>query len=282
MTTTYTQGLTTLVNTTTASAQQFSSVTALADGGWVVAWHSYDQDGDGYGIYQQRYNADGTKLNGETKVNTHVAGSQYDPEIATLADGGWVVTWTSNGQDAGTNEAGIYQQRYDAAGNPDGSETLVNTTTAGNQSGQKITALSDGGWIVTCDDHGTEHPSGWLLVEDGVVRAVGATHYSPAHYKELRQVMETGRVGFVQVPYNPREREVEREILPLAAERGIGVVVMRPLAEGGLVRRSPSARELEPLRRFGVTTWAQALIKWVLSDERCHVTIPATSRRERM
>jgi diketogulonate reductase-like aldo/keto reductase len=57
---------------------------------------------------------------------------------------------------------------------------------------------------------------------------------------------------------------------------------MRPFAEGGLMRSSPSARELAPLRPFGVTTWAQALIKWVLSDERCHVTIPATSRPERM
>lgn len=120
------------------------------------------------------------------------------------------------------------------------------------------------------------------LRERGVVRAVGATHYSPSSFGELRRVMETGRVGFIQVPYNPREREVEREILPLAAERGIGVVVMRPFAEGGLVRRTPSAGELEPLRPFGVTTWAQALIKWVLSDVRCHVTIPATSKPARM
>lgn len=120
------------------------------------------------------------------------------------------------------------------------------------------------------------------LRERGVVRAVGATHYSASSFGELRQVMETGRIGFVQIPYNPREREVEREILPLAAERGIGVVVMRPLAEGGLVRRRPSAREMEPLRAFGVTTWAQALVKWVLSDPRCHVTIPATSSPARM
>jgi aryl-alcohol dehydrogenase-like predicted oxidoreductase len=120
------------------------------------------------------------------------------------------------------------------------------------------------------------------LRDRGVVNAVGATHYSPSAFGQLRQVMETGRVGFVQIPYNPQEREAEREILPLAAERGIGVVVMRPFAEGGLVRRSPSARDLEPLRQFGVMTWAQALIKWVLSDARCHVTIPATSRPERM
>jgi aryl-alcohol dehydrogenase-like predicted oxidoreductase len=120
------------------------------------------------------------------------------------------------------------------------------------------------------------------LRERGTIRAVGATHYSASAFGELRRVMETGRVTVIQIPYNPLEREVEREILPLAAERQIGVIVMRPFAEGGLMRREPSASELAPLRQFGVTTWAQALIKWVLSDQRCHVTIPATSRPERM
>lgn len=120
------------------------------------------------------------------------------------------------------------------------------------------------------------------LRQRGVVRAVGATHYSASAFKDLRQVMETGRVGFVQIPYNPLEREVEREILPLAAERGIGVLVMRPFAEGGLMRRKPPSSALEPLREFGVTTWAQALVKWVLSDARCHATIPATSSPARM
>jgi aryl-alcohol dehydrogenase-like predicted oxidoreductase len=95
-------------------------------------------------------------------------------------------------------------------------------------------------------------------------------------------VIETGRVAAIQIPYNPLERAVEREILPLAAERGLGVVVMRPFGEGALMRRPPATGQLTPLRPFGVTTWAQALLKWILSDPRCHVAIPATSRPERM
>jgi aryl-alcohol dehydrogenase-like predicted oxidoreductase len=86
----------------------------------------------------------------------------------------------------------------------------------------------------------------------------------------------------VQLPYNPRERESERVLLPLAAELGIAVIVMRPLGEGTLVRRPPSADRLAPLRDFGVETWAQALLKWVLSDSRVDVAIPATSRPEHM
>jgi aryl-alcohol dehydrogenase-like predicted oxidoreductase len=120
------------------------------------------------------------------------------------------------------------------------------------------------------------------LRDQGRVRAVGATHYSPAAFDELRRVMETGRITAIQIPYNPREREVERVILPLAAELGLGVVVMRPFGEGGLLRRPPPTAALAPLQPFGVTTWPQALLKWVLSDPRCHVAIPATSRPERM
>jgi aryl-alcohol dehydrogenase-like predicted oxidoreductase len=109
------------------------------------------------------------------------------------------------------------------------------------------------------------------------VRVIGATHYSPSAFGDLGRLMRSGRIGAVQIPYNPQEREVERELLPLAADLGLGIVVMRPFGEGGLMRSPPSAESLEPLRPFGVTTWAQALIKWILSDPRCHVTIPATS-----
>src|SRR3954449_312554 len=120
------------------------------------------------------------------------------------------------------------------------------------------------------------------LREAGVVRFAGATHYSPSAFGELAKVMRTCRLQAIQVPYNPHEREVEREILPLAEELGIGVLVMRPLGGGSLVGRAPDPRELEPLREYGVETWSQALLKWALSDPRCSVAIPATSRPERM
>jgi aryl-alcohol dehydrogenase-like predicted oxidoreductase len=120
------------------------------------------------------------------------------------------------------------------------------------------------------------------LREEGRVRAIGATHYRPEAFGELRRVMETGRIDAIQIPYNPWEREVEREILPLAEELDLGVVVMRPFGEGGLLRRRPPADALAPLEPFGVRTWPQALLKWILSDPRCHVAIPATSSPDHM
>jgi aryl-alcohol dehydrogenase-like predicted oxidoreductase len=117
------------------------------------------------------------------------------------------------------------------------------------------------------------------LQGEGKVGAIGATHYSPSAFGELERVMRSGRVTAIQIPYNPHQREVERRILPLAEELGIGVVVMRPLGAGSLVRREPPREAFAPL---GVESWAQALLKWVLSDPRVTVAIPATSKAARV
>ena len=116
------------------------------------------------------------------------------------------------------------------------------------------------------------------LRDEDKVKAIGATHWNPTAFGELEEVMRTGRISFVQVPYNPVEREIEARILPLAHDLGLGVVVMRPFSEGALVRRPPAGFDRARFAAFGVETWAQALLKWVLSDPRCHSAIPATSR----
>jgi diketogulonate reductase-like aldo/keto reductase len=109
---------------------------------------------------------------------------------------------------------------------------------------------------------------------------LGVTHYAPQAFSELATALRMGRFQTLQVPYNPVERECERELLPLAAELGVAVIVMRPLGEGALVRRSPRDAQLEPLRPFGIETWPQALLKWALSDTRIDAVIPATRNPE--
>jgi diketogulonate reductase-like aldo/keto reductase len=125
----------------------------------------------------------------------------------------------------------------------------------------------------------------WLEEEraEGRVERLGVTHWSPSSFGELERALRTGRFDTVQVPLNPFEREAEARILPLADELGVAVVVMRPLGgtDGARLRREPPREALEPLRAFGVKTWAQALLKWALSDTRVDLVIPATSRPER-
>jgi diketogulonate reductase-like aldo/keto reductase len=120
----------------------------------------------------------------------------------------------------------------------------------------------------------------WLERErdEGRLDRLGITHYSSSAFTELADALRTGRFDTVQIPLNPNERECERELLPLAAELGIAVIVMRPLGGGGLVLRSPPA---DVLAELGVETWAQALLKWALSDERVDLVIPATKVPER-
>ena len=120
------------------------------------------------------------------------------------------------------------------------------------------------------------------LKNEGKVTAIGATHFSEAAFDDLAEVMKTGRITAIQIPYNPHQRLVEKTILPLAADLALGVVLMRPFGEGSLVRSSPSSAELEPFAAFGVTTWPQVLLKWQLSEPRCHVSIPATFKPAHM
>jgi aryl-alcohol dehydrogenase-like predicted oxidoreductase len=120
------------------------------------------------------------------------------------------------------------------------------------------------------------------LKQDGAVAAIGATHYQASAFDELASLMKTGRLDGIQVPYNVKQREVEKTILPLAADLNLGVMAMRPFGEGSLLRRLPDDGALGPLRAFGIETWTQALLKWILSDERCHVAIPATSSKRHL
>jgi aryl-alcohol dehydrogenase-like predicted oxidoreductase len=124
------------------------------------------------------------------------------------------------------------------------------------------------------------HHLAWLAEERdaGRIDRLGVTHYDARSFGELEVALRTGRFDTVQVPLNPLQRECERRILPLAEELGMAVIVMRPLGGTGsdLLRRDPGPAALAPLARFGVRTWPQALLKWVLSDPRVDIAIPAT------
>ena len=119
-------------------------------------------------------------------------------------------------------------------------------------------------------------PAQLALLEDlrdrGLVSVVGATHYLTTAFPELMKLMRSGRLGMVQVPYNPLQREAARSLLPLAEELGVGVLVMSPL-QGGILDIRPDP---EQLRSLGVRTWPQAVLKWIASDPRVSCVLTAT------
>ncbi|WP_183099627.1 Calx-beta domain-containing protein [Nocardioides pelophilus] len=135
------------VNTTTADTQYQPAVAMDADGDYVITWASYGQDGSGAGVYAQRYSASGIPRGVETRVNTFTTNHQYEPAVAMGADGDYVITWTSDFQDG--SGQGVYAQRYDAVGTPQGTETRVNTATALSQSRPSVAMDADGDYVIT-------------------------------------------------------------------------------------------------------------------------------------
>jgi Ca2+-binding RTX toxin-like protein len=117
------------------------AITGLADGAYLIAWTS------GSEVYAQRFGASGQRLGSEFRVNTYTNNDQGGADVAKLEDGGFVITWASVGQDG--SGAGVYAQRYNAAGMAVGDEVQVNTTTGSDQSGAAVTALADGGYAIT-------------------------------------------------------------------------------------------------------------------------------------
>ena len=140
------------VNTFTVGDQPASSVAALDGGGFVVAWSSDGQDGSSFGIYAQRYDAEGNAVGGEFRVNTHTSDSQNHPDVTALADGGFIVAWNSDGQDG--DGRGVFAQRFDAEGSAVGAEFQINTATAGTQQAVDVSALPDGGFVAAWESEG--------------------------------------------------------------------------------------------------------------------------------
>ncbi len=135
-----------LVNTTTFNAQGIPAVSMDHDGDFVVVWQSANQDGSGYGIYAQRYDADGVAQGGEFLVNSFTTNEQARASVAMDADGDFVVTWYSAYQDG--SYTGVYAQRYNSAGVPQGGEFLVNTTTEGRQQYAVVASDDAGNFVV--------------------------------------------------------------------------------------------------------------------------------------
>jgi hypothetical protein len=139
------------VNTYTTGSQNRPYTALDSNGNFVVTWQSYGQDGYGFGIYAQRYNSNGVPQGSEFRVNSYTRKNQIYQNIAMDSNGNFVITWQSYGQDYNFN--GIYAQRYNSNGVPQGSEFRVNSFITGEQMNPSIAMDSTGNFVVAWSGH---------------------------------------------------------------------------------------------------------------------------------
>jgi hypothetical protein len=168
------------VNTYTTNTQTFPAIAAGLDGDFAVVWASAAQDGDGFGIFGQRYTSAGVRVGTEFRVNSSPTGHQMSADVAVAANGNFVVVWQSytyprtiESQDG--SRTGVFGQRYDSGGNPTGSEFQVNSYTTGHQLAPAIAASANGAFVVVWTNYGDQEGRGDIAAQlyDSTGAAVG-------------------------------------------------------------------------------------------------------------
>ena len=118
------------------------------------------------------------------------------------------------------------------------------------------------------------------MKREGKLRYAGVTTSHGRRHDELESIMRREKLDFIQVTYNPVDRDVEQRILPLARDRGIAVIVNRPFQEGALIRRLYGKPLPSWSRDIGATSWAQIVLKFIVAHPAVTCAIPATTRPE--
>lgn len=116
----------------------------------------------------------------------------------------------------------------------------------------------------------------------GRVRYLGITHYTESSQDAVALLLETEPVDFVQINYSLMEREAEKRVLPIAKDRGVAVIVNRPLGRGDLFNRVRGQALPDWAKEFDCTSWAQFFLKWIVANPTVTCAIPATSNPRHM
>lgn len=193
------------VNSYTTGSQSGPTVAMDPNGRFVIAWTSEGQDGDGYGVYARRFDADGIPQGNEFQVSYYTTGNQSYPAVAMDPNGRFAITWHS---DYGADQSGygIYARLYDSNGNTLTPVLNVNSYTAGNQSGPTVAMDPSGRFVITWASDG----------QDGYGYGIYARRYdsegNPLNgefrvntYSDLEQVgpsVASGRAGLFVIAWS--------------------------------------------------------------------------------
>lgn len=117
---------------------------------------------------------------------------------------------------------------------------------------------------------------------EGRIRYLGLTTSHGRRHAELERILARERVDFVQLTYNLADREAERRLLPLAAERGVAVIANRPFRRGALFSRVRGRALPGWAAEFDCANWAQFFLKFIVAHPAVTCAIPATSNPAHM
>lgn len=117
---------------------------------------------------------------------------------------------------------------------------------------------------------------------EGRIGYVGITHYSAGAHAEVEEVLRAEVLDFMQINYSLLEPESARRLLPLAAERGVAVIVNRPFAEGALFNRVRGRALPSEAAAHGCRSWAQVFLRWILAHPAVTCVIPASDKLDHL
>ena len=191
-----------LINSSTTAGQASPDIAALQNGGFVTVWHDFSAtvgDTSGSAIRGQIYNAFGERSGTEFLINTNTAGNELFPQVASLENGNFVVTWQDGDLVAGSE---VRAQIFALNGSPVGSEILVNANTADQQLEPAITVLESGGFVISWKDGipGTFEVRAQRFDENGQkIDGEFAVSTNPANILTQPELSSLSNGGFVAV-----------------------------------------------------------------------------------
>lgn len=120
------------------------------------------------------------------------------------------------------------------------------------------------------------------LKKEGLIRYIGVTTSHGRRHSELKKIITTQDIDFIQLTYNIADREAEQELLPLAQDKGLAIIANRPLQGGRLMDRFENEQLPSWAKELGCNNWAQFFLRFIISHPAITYAIPATSRVEHM
>ena len=116
------------------------------------------------------------------------------------------------------------------------------------------------------------------LKEEGSLKYIGITHYLNSEHEELARLVKSERLDFIQLNLCIRNTAAENYLIPLAAEKGVSVIINRPFETGALFNSINNIKLPNWSKEWGMTTWAAFFLKFIIANPNVTCAIPATSQ----